>query len=68
MRELPKQDTNANPTASSVSKSARVAQKCISLSFLGLVDTPHKIAKLWELYRLSNKDLGGLSLRPAKGP
>ena len=38
----------------------RTAQKCISLSFLGLVDTLHKVAKLWGLYRLSNKILGGL--------
>ena len=34
--------------------------KCISLSFIGLVDTTHGVVKLWGLYRLSNKILGGL--------
>ena len=38
----------------------RMAQNWISLSFLGQVDYPHKVAELWGLYRLSNKILGGL--------
>jgi len=38
----------------------RTTQKCIYLPFLGLVDNPYKVAKLWGLYRLSNKILSGL--------
>ena len=49
-------------TPSCVTGSTEDGTKCISLPFLGLVDKPYKVAKLWGLYRLSNKILG--SLRP----
>jgi len=39
---------------------AKTEQKEVSISFLGIVATPHKVAKVMGLCRLSNEILGGL--------
>ena len=49
-------------------KLVRTAHKAISPSFLGLVATPYKAQELRGPYRLSNKIMGSLSLKPVKDP